>query len=115
MQHIGQLQVCDLLQRAEHFARHVTARIRLPDDLEFFRLFQRRLNLDCELLCFAFPLDGRVELSAADELGIGNALFRIGNGMHHAVRHRQIGNGDAQILAGHFNQQTTRLGRRTGA
>ena len=37
----------------------------------------------------AVPLHRRVEIAAADELGIGDALAGVGGGMHHAVRDRQ--------------------------
>src|ERR1019366_2848826 len=113
MQHAGQPDIAALLQRAEHLAGHVAARHRLADDLELGWLLERRLYLDGELLGHAVPGDGRIQIAAADEFGVSDALARIGarvgTRMHHAVRHREIGRRYVQSLARHLDQQAARL------
>ncbi len=90
VQHIGQLEIADLLQRAEHFARYVAARHRFADDLKLGRLLQRRLDFDGERLRLAREADRGVEIPAADKLGVGDALARIGERMHHAIRRHEV-------------------------
>jgi hypothetical protein len=86
MHHAGPPDVgAEVLLRVD-LGRDVLARDRLADDLVIFCVLRlglaRRVKDVAPLLV---PIELHVEITAADQLGVGGALARVALGMHHAV------------------------------
>ena len=103
----------DHLQRAEDLSGQIAARRRFADDLEMTRILNfslpRHGESEPEL---AVPVDRRIEMTASNQLGVGDAFGRVSRIVDNAIADGQPLGRNAKPVAGHLEHDATRFRRR---
>ena len=90
--------------------RDVLARDRLADDLVILRILRLGLAGRVERVApLLVPIELHVEITAADQLGIGGALARVVLGMHHAVADGERVGDEAELGRRHLDEHAARF------
>ena len=106
VQHARQPHVGGHFQRAEDFAGQIATQRRCADDLKVLRLLDLGLPVHGEREAeLPIPLDGRVEISAADQLCIGDVLVCVGGILDDAVFDGKPLRRDAELAGSHADHQ----------
>src|SRR5262249_35096423 len=112
VQHAGQLYVHHVVERAEHLRSDVAPRRPgLADDLVFARRLWLGLAGDEELVAeMLVPFERHVEVTAADELAVGDLFAGVVLVADDTIRDGQAVNRHGELLRRHLDKHTPRFG-----